>query len=191
MSKKKYVDWDRYNRGEEGMMQWRLLVDWRIDEIKRRLDKLEHPDPAPERMTATEAVIMDDYKRHREIYKKFIKDPAPPLKARVAKALGYKVIRRQNGEWSMPRSSMEQEYIEYVPPYDEDVKLAIGALEEYCRTSDLQLYWRIWTCYTPDAHYSIEITNQELTKRTGALWGKSLARAICEAIVKHSEGING
>jgi hypothetical protein len=139
----------------------------------------DEPDPAPERMTATEAVMMDDYKRHREIYKKFIKDPAPPLKARVAKALGYKVIRRQNGEWSMPRSSMEQEYIEYVPPHDEDVALAQKAFWEY-----------LLKVGTNDFCISRQhIRIQDIVVAYDGLYPE--AEDYCEAIVKHSEGING
>lgn len=105
-------------------------------------------------------------------------DPAlPPLNVRVAKALGYKAILRQNGEWSMPRTSMEQEFVEYVPRYDSNLTVAIGALEEFVKPRSLFVEIQ-YHCHQDC--YVVKIAGNSTS-------ASSLPLAICEAIVKHSE----
>ena len=116
----------------------------------------------------------------------YCKDKMLPLRVRVAKALGYKVILRQNGEYSMPRTSMEQEFVEYVPSYDTDLTLAMGALEEYCR--EIRNYQIV---YYPDFDKAFQVSIWNLDEFTSDLItikNDSLLTAICLTIVKHSEG---
>jgi len=173
----------------------------RIHGVTDFLEKeLEHPDPAPVNKYHPDSIFSKfkgcikcgstDYANGGswDAYYNFIchdcgikslkKDPAPPLKARVAKALGN-TLRFYRGLWWMMKADDSDQIPLDIPPYDEDVKLAIGALEEYARENDLIIRMmfnadcsNIWTC---------RCENADRGEST------SLARAICEAIVKHKE----
>jgi hypothetical protein len=111
-------------------------------------------------------------------------DPAPPLHVRVAKALGKKITRciptdPKNYYWGYDSGERGIGRYLMIPPYDEDVKLAIGALEEYCREA-MGYSWSI-SCNTESDYYEIRIADKEY----GPV--KGFARAICEAICAHAE----
>ena len=76
-----------------------------------------------------------------------------------------------------------------VPDYPNDLTAAMGALESYCSKcdhTDFEIFWH-------KGDYCIEIFAQHQKRepdyrRNMIYAGESLPTAICEAIVKHSEG---
>jgi hypothetical protein len=90
---------------------------------------------------------------------KIISDPEPPLKAQVAEILGWEEPDELTDGW------------------------AIGALKEYCRKNSR--HWRISNAM---AGHCVKIGLGD-DWRNGFLYiNTSLSKAICLAIVKHSEG---
>jgi len=145
------------------------------------------------------------------------KDPEPPLRAQVAVCLEYTCWTDSDGKWRYcPRGRFIPEGVEYplIPPYDTDIKLAMGALEKYREM------------HYPDA-FPIMILENRYRSYSGGEWtvvigaknkqqiidgiygddleavdfsiavnrdglpvvaADSLPEAICRAIVKHAEG---
>lgn len=118
-----------------------------------------------------ECICPSKYPERHWINKKCpVCNPAPPLRVRVAKTIGK--------PWRFP----------YEPePYDTDRDLAIGALEEYCHAKDLRT--TIKFCNTISGR---NIWRVNLYRHASCEYGKAespnLPTAICEAIIKHSEG---
>lgn len=103
-------------------------------------------------------------------------DPAPPLRAQVAKALGRSPIFH-GGYWRLETAGFPAD----IPPYDTDIKEAMQALEEYCQKIN---------CAFNVGKYlngiSIHI-NAIRFPIVGSYWC-DIPEAICLAIVKHAEG---
>jgi len=132
-----------------------LRLGDRLNNIERRVRNLEHPDPAP------------------------------PLRARVAQALGMTISESSNhpGTWIFMTGAVGASAWKRIPPYDEDVKLAIGAGLEYSRLKNVLFSIRREGIDEPAFkicfRYGPIITVADV---------EHLAEGICEAIAKHSEG---
>jgi len=134
--------------------------------------RIESPDPP-------ECICRDHW--HCPIHGK--KDPEPPLKAQVAKALGWTEIylSRSDGNW--------WGYLEkygtnnMIFNYDTDIKLAMEALIDYCTQCD-------HTDFTIDWHkgdFQIEIAGGgNVTVYFNEYVLMPLSEIICRAIVKHA-----
>ena len=132
----------------------------------------------------------------------FCPDPVPPLNVRVAKALGKEIVLC--GELGVPLSKPDPEAevhwrivfnmsdppknsrwlpggkrYDVIPSYDTDRDLAMGALEGYAKINSLFVEIQY--------HCHQECYIVKLAGKTTSSY-KSLSTAICEAIVKHSEG---
>lgn len=116
-----------------------------------------------------------------------IPDPVPPLNVRVGRLLEYTMWTDPDGKWRYnPPNKFIPEGFEYpfVPDFPNDLTAAMGALEEYCENNACIYIIRRnrpgWYIITIDPTQPL----------TGNTWFKDgfLSTAICEAIVKHSEG---
>lgn len=114
--------------------------------------------------------------------------PDLPLNARVAKALGLHVYRNKNfNNWfiSPHKDTLGVSVESDCCQYDNDLVVAMGALEEYCRKNCL-----IWALRPPvdDAQYwDIIDTRKDGTYTHIGSDAQTAPQAICEAIVKHAE----
>lgn len=119
-------------------------------------------------------------------------DPALPLRAQVAKALGNNVHQEGcTGNWFMGDRRTSSECPQ-IPPYDTDIAKAMGALEEYCEKNGLGLNAIEYFPHSGDKNHrwSVKVGvayNFELGG-SNSTYANSLPEAICQAIVKHKEG---
>jgi hypothetical protein len=142
----------------------------REHKLRKRLIELgwTPPDPAPECPLCGKS---------RTLYE-HCPCETPPLKARVAQALNFHVMI-SNEKWCI--DDIEKQIVYPIPPYDKDRDLAIGALEEYCeKEGNFFLRWGVEQSLS-QSQYEIRIGDKTYY-HIGPL-----PRAICEAIVKHSE----
>ena len=107
-------------------------------------------------------------------------DPVPPLNVRVAKALEMTIAPCKNhpGDWLFMTGAVGAGAWQSIPPYDSDLTAAMGALEEYCRKQVEDI----------DIFNQTEIPIWRVQLGRFLCVNKSLPTAICEAIVKHSQG---
>jgi hypothetical protein len=112
--------------------------------------------------------------------------PQKPLRARVARALGWTFITEHKGHWAGVEKHTDPTD-QPIPPYDTDDALAIQALEEYTLNNNMRATIRFTNTASGRVFWRVNIYRTSKNE-----WAKaennSLARAICEAIDKHSEG---
>ena len=153
-----------------------------IEKIAERVEKLENmqwKNPNPSRQTATETMI---------------DPPEPPLNARVAKALGYMVsFDKLEKMWRFKSLTHAEAWPwPIVPRYSEDIELAMGALDEYCKKNDLMFRLERTPTGQGCMGFIRILGGQDIVERSKDiplhfLEGKSFAEQICNAIVVHHE----
>lgn len=117
------------------------------------------------------------------------KAPVPPLRVRVAKALGFSVYyQEESALWFRTRNSMTST----ISHYDTDRDLAMGALEEYCRKNHCGINNIGYFPFSGDKNqnWCVELSVGYGKTVGGETCSSSISfpTAICEAIVAHSEG---
>jgi len=147
----------------------------RVAEIERNLGMA-----GTERQTATETMMMEDFKRWQAAQTK----PDLPLNVRVAKVLGHQVLPPNKYDptehWRVnPGNLREGDIYPRVPDYDKHVDLAMGAFWEHLKQNDY--FGAVFT--HKDGSLSILIEGK--TVRTSI--DEPPAKAICEAIAKYAE----
>lgn len=165
--------------------------------ISSRLSKLENPDkpkyqgpkfkPIPP--ISTHCTKCGYYLRPEDV--RCVQcNPTPPLNARVAKIDGWRNVRKiadydeiENPQWVGCREQQGGTAFGIIPDYPKNLTLALGALEEYCKTDNL--CWKIHGWKTK----SCQIVKADVSwdKAVSSFDCLTLSEAICEAIVKHSE----
>ena len=168
-----------------------------LEDMKMQLNRIEHyirintekkffpPDPPECKADDAEPQWMRD---------RILDDPAPPLRAQVAKALGKEIYSPDCSmklwmcdpvDYATPGLSKAALLgrSELIPPYDTDIKLAMEALIDYCTQCD-------HTDFTIDWHkgdFQIEIAGGgNVTVYFNEYVLMPLSEIICRAIVKHA-----
>jgi hypothetical protein len=119
--------------------------------------------------------------------------PDLSLNVRVAKALGKEIYQDGLEEW---REYCNEEHIfgPIISDYPNDLVATMGALEEYCRKSNLvsEISMTPYGGEMDTAYWYIALTNlwaegHDELRGLKVPQGLSLPQAICEAIVAHAE----
>ena len=185
------------------------------DETKRficfKCEKLDKPDSNEELYRQAGKIFVENlrsklvdhsipdwaksYREQKVVYDRlnFKPDPAPPLNVRVAKALGGHVYWNEvHKDWYINDNPKNKGFLGSCHTsdkydYDTDRDLAMGALDEYCQMNKLNARIYIRHGFYGIKKYRIEIGNIDTRI---AIDTDNKSQAICEAIVKHSEGVS-